>query len=103
MPIDQEDAAKSSPTPTRSRWATIGTSLLVMLQSACSSGDDPPAGKVAHGPFEVVASVKRISTTNLWQSGGLFATRGVSEFQVQWRGKTLVTPAAIGSFGASCA
>ena len=98
MSIDQNETTKVSPAPSRSRWAQLGASLLLLLQSACSSADDPPAGKVEHGPFEVVVGVRRISTGNFWQGGGFFDKRGVSEFQLRWRGKTVVTPGGNGKF-----
>ena len=78
------------------------TSLMVLLQAACSAtstvGATPdtarlPTGTVMHGPFEVVASAKRISAGGFPNtSGNPFAKREVSEFQLRWRGKPVVAP-----------
>lgn len=51
-----------------------------------------PTGTVQHGPFEIVASVKRISTGTFPNQGGNpFARREVSEFQVRWKGEPVAT------------
>jgi hypothetical protein len=77
---------------------------MVLVQAACGQPDANaagpqsaaaplPTGTVAHGPFEVVVGVKRISTGSFPNQGGNpFATREVSEFQVRWRGKAVTAP-----------
>lgn len=78
--------------------------VLVLVQAACGQPDASaagpqsaaaplPTGTVAHGPFEVIAGVKRVSTGTFPNQGGNpFATREVSEFQVRWRGKAVAAP-----------
>ena len=78
--------------------------VMVLVQAACGQPDANAAGPqsaaaplptrtVAHGPFEVVVGVKRISTGSFPNQGGNpFASREVSEFQVRWRGKAVAAP-----------
>lgn len=92
------------PQPTRrdaSMIVRLFTSLMVLLQAACSGGSAvsatpdaarPPTGTVVHGPFEIVAGVKRISAGGFPNtSGNPFTKREVSEFQLRWRGKPVAT------------
>ena len=89
----------------RSSWLSrrVFACALALFQMACSGrpaggdvGSAPPAlptGTLAHGPFEIVASVKRISSGSFPNQGGSpFATREVSEFQVRWRGQPVASP-----------
>ena len=83
-----------------SALARLVACLMVLLQAACGStgavGATPaapglPAGTVVHGPFEIVASVKRISAGGFPNtSGNPFVKREVSEFELRWRGKPVV-------------
>lgn len=78
--------------------------MMVLVQAACAQPDASaagpqsaaaplPTGTVAHGPFEVVAGVRRISTGSFPNQGGNpFASREVSEYQVRWRGKAVAAP-----------
>ena len=78
--------------------------VMVLVQAACGQPDATaagpqsvaaplPTGTVAHGPFEIFAGVKRISTGSFPNQGGNpFASREVSEFQVRWRGKAVAAP-----------
>ncbi len=77
---------------------------LVLIQAACGQPDASaagpqsaalplPTGTLAHGPFEIVAGARRISTGSFPNQGGNpFASREVSEFQVRWRGKAVAAP-----------
>lgn len=77
------------------RWLTL---CLASLLAACGAGrpaSEPPLpqAKIAHGPFEVLAGTRRISTGTFPNQGGSpFATQAVSEFRVTWRGKPVVSP-----------
>lgn len=51
-------------------------------------------GRVAHGPFEIEAGVRRVSTGTFPNQGGNpFRSREVSEFQLRWKGQLV----AVGS------
>jgi hypothetical protein len=71
------------------RWITFAA---VLSLAGCASAAGLPAGTVEHGPFEIVAGVRRVSTGTFPNQGGNpFATREVSEFQVRWKGKAVAT------------
>lgn len=66
--------------------------VLSLAAHACAAAT-LPEGRVVHGPFEIVAGVRRVSTGTFPNQGGNpFATREVSEFQVRWKGKPVATP-----------
>ena len=96
----QQDPQRSSPKRTSSLVSKLFASLMLLVQAACgqpdasAAGSQPlPTGTVAHGPFEIIVGVKRISTGSFPnQSGNPFASREVSEFQVRWRGKSVAAP-----------
>lgn len=51
------------------------------------------AETLAHGPFEIVAHGRRISTGTFPNQGGSpFATREVTSFSLRWRGKAVQVP-----------
>lgn len=65
------------------------------LLTACGAGHGAtlPQGTIVHGPFEIQAGVRRISTGTFPNQGGNpFAKREVSEFRVGWRGQRVVSP-----------
>lgn len=71
------------------RWITFAA---VLSLAACASAAGLPEGTVEHGPFQIVAGVRRVSTGAFPNQGGNpFATRPVSEFQVRWKGKPVAT------------
>lgn len=75
---------------TRSRCLTF-VAVLSLVSQACAAATLPEA-TVVHGPFEIVAGVRRVSTGTFPNQGGNpFATREVSEFQVRWKGKPVAT------------
>ena len=68
---------------------------LTVVLAACGATRSPRTlsqGTIAHGPFEIVAAVRRIST-GTWpnQGGSPFDTREVSEFRVLWHGEPVAT------------
>lgn len=100
----QQDRHRRSHQRISSLASRLCVGVMVLVQAACgqpaasAAGSQSVAaplatGTVAHGPFEVVAGVKRISTGSFPNQGGNpFATREVSEFQVRWRGKAVAAP-----------
>ena len=97
----QQDRHRSSHQRISPLMSRLCAGVLVLVQVACGQPEASaavpqsvaaplPTGTVAHGPFEIVASVKRISTGSFPNQGGNpFASREVSEFQVRWRGKSV--------------
>jgi hypothetical protein len=85
----------------RSFWLCLFVGLVV---SGCGSRSDsadklPTTGTVVHGPFEIVASIRRISTGTFPNQGGNpFATVAVSDFQLRWRGKNVSAPSGTQKF-----
>lgn len=74
------------------RWCLVAFGTLL---AACGAGHGAtlPQGTIAHGPFEIVAGVRRISTGTFPNQGGNpFARREVSELRVMWRGQRVVSP-----------
>jgi hypothetical protein len=100
----QQDRHSRSHQRISSLTSSLCAGVMVLVQAVCGQPDASaagsqsaaaplPTGTVAHGPFEVVAGVKRISTGTFPNQGGNpFATREVSEFQVRWRGKAVAAP-----------
>ena len=79
----------------RQFWSclVVGLSVSGCGSPADSADNAPPTGSIAHGPFEIVASNRRISTGTFPNQGGNpFATRAVSDFQLRWRGKHVSAP-----------
>lgn len=75
------------------RWITLCLASLLCACGAGRSATPLPQATIAHGPFEIAAGVRRISTGTFPNQGGNpFATREVSEFRVTWRGQKVVTP-----------
>ena len=68
--------------------------------SPANSADNAPAtGTVVHGPFEIVASIRRISSGTFPNQGGNpFATVAVSDFQLRWHGKIVSAPSGAQKF-----
>lgn len=66
------------------------TSLAALL-AACTP--NVPAQTLAHGPFEIVATPRRIST-GAWPNlgGNPFATMEVTDFGLRWRGRWVELP-----------
>lgn len=78
------------------RWCALLAAPLASLLAAGAAGParaaSLPEGTVAHGPFEIVVGVKRISTGSFPNTGGNpFARREVSEYQVRWKGQPVAT------------
>lgn len=74
-----------------SRWLPLAGMLALLPH--CARAEGLPKARIAHGPFEIVAGVRRVSTGTFPNQGGNpFATREVSEFEVRWKGK----PVAVG-------
>ena len=75
--------------------------------SGCGGRSDsadklPPTGSIAHGAFEIVASIRRISTGTFPDQGGNpFTTTAVSDFQLRWRGKIVSAPSGAQKFWTS--
>ena len=100
----QQDRHNRSHQRISSLVSRLCAAVMVLVQAACGQPDANaagpqsvaaplPTGTVAHGPFEVVVGVKRISTGSFPNQGGNpFASREVSEFQVRWRGKAVAAP-----------
>ena len=56
----------------------------LVLFAHCAGAAGLPEGRIADGPFEIVAGVRRVSTGTFPNQGGNpFATREVSEFRVR--------------------
>ena len=69
------------------------------LLAGCDPVRSPPSNSLQHGPFEIVASSRRISTGSFPNTGGNpFATQEVSSFSVRWHGRTLEVPERGNSF-----
>lgn len=77
--------------PLLRRWITVLAGWLALAPQAGGAAS-LPEGTVVHGPFEIVAGVRRISTGSFPNTGGNpFARREVSEFQVRWKGQPVAT------------
>lgn len=51
-----------------------------------------PAGRIVHGPFEIVVGTRRLSTGAFPNtSGNPFASRSVSDYRLQWKGRPVDT------------
>lgn len=84
------------PTFTLPRASARLGALLAGLLAACggpAAAFFAPKAALVHGPFEIVAQERRIST-GTWpnQGGNPFATRPVTDFSVRWRGRTVEVP-----------
>jgi len=98
----QPDTARRPGRRPRTLAAKLCTSMVLLLQAACSGNSGVgsasaaaslPTGVLAHGPFEIVAGVNRVSNGTFPNQGGSpFATREVSAFQVRWRRESVVMP-----------
>jgi len=84
----------------RTRRLTLASLWLAAALAAFSppSAAAPPAGpalatgSLTHGPFEIRAHERRVSTGTFPNQGGNpFARRSVSEFEVRWRGQAVAT------------
>ncbi|MFT3819708.1 MAG: hypothetical protein QM750_19105 [Rubrivivax sp.] len=79
--------------PHRPRLATAALGLAGALLAACCLAATPQAEAVQHGPFEIVASGRRISTGTFPNIGGNpFATQEVTSFLLRWRGRPVQVP-----------
>ena len=94
------DTSKTPDRRSKTLVTKLCASLMLLLRVACcasgvlgsaSAATPLPTGTVAHGPFEIVVSARRISAGSL-DKGNMFATREVSEYQVRWRGKLVAAP-----------
>ena len=71
----------------------------LVLFAHCAGAAGLPEGRIADGPFEIVAGVRRVSTGTFPNQGGNpFATREVSEFRVRWKGKSVATAGGTDAF-----
>lgn len=87
---------RSGPTlRTRAGRARRCAALLAALLAAASA----TAQTLAHGPFEIVAQPRRISSGTFPNIGGNpFATNEVTGFTLRWRGRTVEVPGRGSSF-----
>jgi hypothetical protein len=72
-------------------WAgsLIGALLLLCLSSSVIA--KPLTNEtLSHGPFEIVAAGRRISSGGFATGGGLFSTMEVTSFSVRWQGKEVM-------------
>lgn len=72
-------------------WACglIGALLLLCLGSNVVA--KPLSNEtLSHGPFEITAAGRRISSGGFGTGGGLFSTMEVTSFSVRWQGKEVV-------------
>lgn len=69
-------------------------SLTCVLLSGCNPAQQQSqAETLQHGPFEIIASSRRISTGNFPNNGGSpFATQEVTSFSLRWQGRTVKVP-----------
>ena len=75
--------------------ARAGAALLAGLLAAASAA----AQTLVHGPFEIVAQARRISSGTFPNIGGNpFATNEVTAFTLRWRGRTVEVPGRGNSF-----
>ena len=75
--------------------ARAGAALLAGLLAAASA----TAQTLAHGPFEIVAQARRISSGTFPNIGGNpFATNEVTAFTLRWRGRAVEVPGRGSSF-----
>lgn len=75
--------------------ARLGTLLAALLATfgGPAAAFFAPKAALAHGPFEIVAQERRISSGTFPNQGGNpFATRPVSGFTVRWRGQPVEVP-----------
>lgn len=76
------------------RW--IGIGLACALLHGCGQA---PSETLQHGPFEIVASGRRVSTGTFPNTGGNpFATQEVTAFSLRWRGRAVEVPGRGNSF-----
>jgi hypothetical protein len=69
------------------------TALLVSLLAGCSGNPPLQNATLAHGPFEIVAKGRRISSGGFPNnSGNPFSTVEVTSFSVRWKGKDVMVP-----------
>lgn len=89
-------------TPCTPSWplAVLAAGLAIWLVGCTPEGHANAAETtVAHGPFTLVASPRRISTGSFPNQGGSpFATTEVTDFTVRWRGQPVSAPGARGSY-----
>lgn len=70
-------------------WIGLACALLSGCKSTHSSQDET----LQHGPFEIIAGSRRISTGTFPNTGGNpFATQEVTSFSLRWRGRTVEVP-----------
>lgn len=73
--------------------ALVGVLLVLLTGCGLSRAIPTHTTTVKHGPFDIVASGRRISTGSFPNTGGNpFATREVTSFSVRWRGQDVDVP-----------
>ncbi|MBX3637919.1 MAG: hypothetical protein KF683_21315 [Rubrivivax sp.] len=85
----------SLPRPAPRRTRRLGTLLAALLATfgGPAAAFFAPKATLAHGPFEIVAQERRISSGTFPNQGGNpFATRPVTGFTVRWRGQSVEVP-----------
>ncbi len=77
----------------RTRAVTALAGLASALLAACALARSPQAETLQHGPFEIVAQPRRISTGSFPNtSSNPFATREVTHLFLRWRGRAVTVP-----------
>lgn len=78
------------------RWCALAA---IVLGTCLPAAATLPEGTVAHGPFEIVAGIRKVSTGTFPNQGGNpFARREISEFQVRFKGRPVAAPGGNRSF-----
>ena len=73
--------------------ALVGVLLVLLAGCGLSRAMPTQQARVQHGPFEIVATGRRISSGGFPNtSGNPFATREVTSFSVRWRGQDVDVP-----------
>lgn len=81
--------------------ARLGALLAALLAAfgGPAAAFTAPKATLVHGPFEIQAQERRISSGSFPNQGGNpFATRPVTEFTVRWRGRVVEVPGRGGRF-----
>lgn len=74
-------------------WSTAWFCSLFAAVGPAAASPELPSGSVMHGPFEIVASVRRISSGAFPNtSGNPFSRVAKTEFRLRWRGKAVEAP-----------
>lgn len=85
--------------PARPLLARPAARVVVTLAAALALALPASAQTLVHGPFEIVAQSRRISSGTFPNIGGNpFATREVTGFTLRWRGRTVEVPGRGHSF-----